>query len=315
MPLYAGKDIDLLIAAINRDNPAMTWKLNATDFIYSKPQVYSVPNQLDHNTQIRVTAKESSPYRGNVILTYRRIDLAILFRSQRLELKRFVPSGVWMYKDTYIPLINQKYGLNLDPADIAGAGFYGGWAAYNNTLTMGDESYQYVGAIVLYWSQDLEELGLDVLTQGELAGAKWPNGVSEFDPEETFPLPLRNEFLPLYRDYTEDSIAGVWPSTTTQSSFVWSNSLPSYGFRALLEEINTAYNLGIKFEDYHVTDNPNGIYGRTMGWRFMPITPGNKVTYPFINRDGATHVLLLWFTNHPVYGQTTMGYLPFYYNV
>jgi hypothetical protein len=315
MPLYAGKDIDLLIAAINRDNPQMTWELNATDFIYSKPQVYSVPNPQDHNTQMRITAKESSPYRGNVIVTYRRIDLAILFRSQRLELKKFIVNGVWMYKEAYIPLINTKYGLNLDPADITGGGFYGGWTSFNRTLEMGPESYQYVGAIVLYWSQDLEELGLDVLTQGDLAGAKWPNGVSQFDPEQTFPLPLRNEFLPLYRDFTEESIVNAWPTTTTQSSHTWSASAAPYGWRALLDEINARYGLGMKFEEYHVTDNPMGIYNRSMGWRFMPITPANKVTYPFLNRDGATHVLLLWFTNHPVFGQTAMGYLPFYYNV
>jgi hypothetical protein len=315
MPLYAGKDIDLLIAAINRDNPAMTWKLNATDFIYSKPQKYLVPNQLDHNTQMRITAKESSPYRGNVIVTYRRIDLSILFRSQRLELKKFITTGTWLYKEAYIPLINKKYGLNLDPADVTGAGFYGGWQTFTRNLVMGDESYQYVGTIDLYWSQDLEELGLDVLTQGELAGAVWPTGRGLYDPEETFPLPLRNEFLPLYRDYTEDSVAGLWPTTTTQSSFIWSASMPQYGFKALLDEINVAYNLGIKYEDFHATDNPNGIYGRTMGWRFMPINAGNKVTYPFLNRDGATHVLLLWFANHPTFGQAAMGYLPFYYNV
>lgn len=312
MPLYAGKDIDLLIAAINRDNPAMTWKLNATDFIYSKPVVYEIPNVLDHNTQIRVTAKESSPYRGNVVLTYRRIDLAVLFRSQRLELKRFVKEGTWMYPATYIPLINQKYGLNLDVAKLTAGGFYGSWQTYTRLILINESSYQYVGSINLYWSQDLEELGLDVLTQGDLDGAKWPNGVSVFDPEGTYSL--RNEFLPLYRDYTEESIATQWPVVTTQTSFVWSTSVPGYGIKDLLTEINTAYNLGMKFEDYNATDNPKGIYGRTMAYRFMPLTPANRLTYPLANRVGATHVLLLWFTNHPEFGLTNMGYLPFYYN-
>lgn len=312
MPLYAGKDIDLLIAAINRDNPAMTWKLNATDFIYSKPAVYEVPNVLDHNTQIRVTAKESSPYRGNVILTYRRLDLAVLFRSQKLELKRFVKDATWMTPATYIPLVNQKYGLNLDVTKLTAGNFYGGWQSYTRPIVMSELSYQYVGTINLYWSQDLEELGLDVLTQGELDGAKWPNGVSVFDPEGTYGL--RNEFLPLYRDYTEESITGLWPLVTTQTSFVWSASIPSYLFKDLLTEINTAYSLGMKFEDFHVTDNPKGIYGRTMGYRFMPLTPANRLAYPLANRVGATHVLLLWFVNHPEFGLTNMGYLPFYYN-
>jgi hypothetical protein len=313
MPLYVGKDIDLLIAAINSDNPQMTWKLNATDFIYSKPAKYLIANPLDHNTQVRVTAKESSPYRGSVILTYRRIDLAVLFRSQKLELKKFVRNGVWMYKETYVPLLNQKYGLNLDPADVSGAGVYGGWTASNPVLTMGDQSYQYVGAITLFWSQDLEELGLDVMTTGELAGAVWPNNVAVFDPEGTYSL--RNEFLPLYRDYTEESIATAWPTTTTQSAFTWSAAIPSWGFKTLLQEINDKYDLGMLFSDYNATTNPKGIYGTSMGYRFMPITPANKVTYPFINREGATHVLLLWFPSHPVFGQPVMGYLPFYYNV
>lgn len=315
MPLYIGKDIDLLIAAINRDNPQMTWKLTATDFIYSKPVKYTVANQLDHNTQIRITAKESSPYRGNVVLTYRRIDLAVLFRSQRMELKKFVKAGSVLTKQQSITLLNAKYGLNLDPTVLSMGNFNGNTQGQQLTITMGDLSYQYVGAIVCYWTQDLEELGLDILTTGELAGAVWPNNIAVFDPEGTYPEPIRHEFLPLFRDFTEDSIVGAWPIVATQASFVWSAAIPTWGFKTLLEEINAKYGLDMKFEEYNAITNPRGIYNRTMGYRFMPINAAAKVTYPFLNRDGATHVLLLWFTNHPLFGQAAMGFLPFYYNV
>lgn len=312
MPLYIGKDIDLLIAAINRDNPAMTWKLNATDFIYSKPLKYTVANEQDHNTKIRITAKESSPYRGSVDLTYRRIDLAILFRSQRFELKKFVRAGTVLTKQQFTPLLNAKYGLNLDPAVFSAGNLNGNIQSQTLAITMGDLSYQYVGTINLYWTQDLEELGLDILTDGELDGAKWPNGLSAFDPEAVYPL--RNEFLPIYRDFTEESIATNWPIITTQSSYVLTATNSPYGFRALLEEISSKYDLGMLWTDYNVDTNPKGLVNRTLAYRFMPITAAVRLAYPLVNREGATHVLLLWFSNHPVFGQTAMGYMPFYYN-
>lgn len=313
MPLYAGKDIDLLIAAINRDNPQLPWKLNATDFIYSKPVKYTVANLQDHNTQIRVTAKETSPYRGNVLLTYRRIDLAILFRSQRMELKKFIASNASMTKAQYIPLLNIKYGLNLDPAQVTGANLAGSRQTQTATLTVVDTAYQFTGAISLVWTQDLEELGLDVMTTGELAGAVWPNGVAMFDPEGTYSL--RHEFLPLYRDYTQDSIDNAWATTNTQSSFTITAGANPFGSKTLLKEISDAYGLEMEFtKDYHATDNPKGINGRTLAYRASPITPALKATYPFVNREGATHVLLMWFTNHPIFGSSAMGYLPFYFN-
>lgn len=314
MPLYAGKDIDLLIAAINRDNPHLTWELNATDFIYSKPVKYTVANVDNHNTQIRVTAKETSPYRGNVLLTYRRIDLTILFRSQRLELKKFIASNASMTKAQYIPLLNIKYGLNLDPAVITGANIPGSVQSRTVLLTMGDLSYQYVGTINLYWSQDLEELGLDVMTTGELNGALWPNGVSAFDPEQTYGL--RGEFLPLYRDYTQESIDNAWSAVNVQSSFVVTAGANPFGSKTLLKEISDAYGLGMEFDlPYDAGSNPKGIINRTLAYRASPITPALQATYPFVNREGATHVLIIWFQNHPIFGNTSLGYLPFYYNV
>lgn len=312
MPLYAGKDIDLLVAAINRDNPQLPWKLNATDFIYSKPVKYTVANLQDHNTQIRVTAKETSPYRGNVLLTYRRIDLAILFRSQRMELKKFIASNAAMTKAQYIPLLNIKYGLNLDPAQVSGGNLAGSRQTQTVTLTMVDTAYQFTGAINLVWAQDLEELGLDVMTQGELPGAVWPNGVGVFDPGQTYSL--RHEFLPLYRDYTQESIDKVWPIINTQSSLIVS-AADTNGFMTLLKEISDTYGLEMEFTlPYDAGTNPKGIIGRTLSYRFSPITQALKTTYPLVNREDATHVLLLWFTNHPIFGSTAMGYLPFYYN-
>jgi hypothetical protein len=313
MPLYAGKDIDLLIAAINRDNPQLPWALNATDFIYSKPVKYTVANLQDHNTQIRVTAKETSPYRGNVLLTYRRIDLAILFRSQRMELKKFIASNGSLTKAQYIPLLNIKYGLNLDPAQVSGATLIGSRQTQTVTLTMVDNAYQFTGAISLVWTQDLEELGLDVMTTGELAGAVWPNGVGVFDPEGTYSL--RHEFLPLYRDYTQDSIDYAWPIVNTQTSFVLTSGANPLGLKTLLKEMSDAYGLNMEFEaQYDVSANPRGLMNRTLAYRCAPITTALKATYPFVNREGATHVMIVWLQNHPIFGNAAMGYLPFYFN-
>jgi len=313
MPLYAGKDIDLLIAAINRDNPQLPWQLNATDFIYSKPVKYTVANLQDHNTQIRVTAKETSPYRGNVLLTYRRIDLAILFRSQRMELKKFIASNASMTKAQYIPLLNIKYGLNLDPAQVTGANLIGSRQTQTVTLTMVDTAYQFTGALSLVWTQDLEELGLDVMTTGELNGALWPNGVAMFDPEGTYSL--RGEFLPLYRDFTQESIDNAWAVVNTQSSLVMGPGANQFGYKGLLKEISDKYGLEMEFEQqYDATTNPKGLMNRTLAYRASPITPALKATYPFINRDDATHVLIIWFTDPPIFRNTTFGYLPFYFN-
>lgn len=313
MPLYSGKGIDLLIEAINRDNPKLTWKLDTVNYIYSKPQPYTVANQLMHNTQVRITAKESSPYRGNVIVTYRRLDLTILFRSQRLELFKFIAAGKTIAKKEYLELINIRYGLNLEDALITGGSLNGNLQTQTVVLTANEVlGYQYIGKISLIWKQDLEELGLDVMLTSELAGAVWPGGRSYFDPEVTYPL--RNEFLPLYRDYTEDSVLYSWPATNTSSNFVLGTS-NSYGLSTLLLELSVAYGLNINMNDYHVTDNPTGVKGYSLSYRISPITTALKTTYPFLNREGVTHVALAWITGHPQFGVAQMGYMPFYFNV
>lgn len=311
MPLYVGSALQSFVDQVNASNTSLPWPLDTTNFVFSKPVTYTVDNPDNYNTQIRITAKDTSPYRGSFVLIYRRLDLAILFRSQRFELKKYVPSGTTVAKEAYIPILNTKYGINFEAANFTGAAINGSLASQTITLTAGTYNYQYVGSINLYYTQDLMELGVDTLTTSSLNGEVWPNGLSVLDQATTYPL--RWEFLTLVKDYTESYVTNNWPTVTTSGSYAGSGN-GVYGLPNIILDLGTANDLPINSDPYDETTNPYGLGGYNVFYTFLPINQSTRISYPFLNRD-ATRACILNFGSHPTLGTATMGYGPLYYNV
>ena len=161
MAIYKGNDLDNLIEIINESNPQLPWALDKENFIYGPPQEITGTGDKDHNTRIRVQAKMSSPYRGSVDLTYRRIRLSTLFRGIKVEIHRWWTGT--SYRRDILPLINEKFGLNLHNDFGNGNSWHSSHSGSARVLELNKNNYQYTGAVNIWMYMDKEELGLDVL--------------------------------------------------------------------------------------------------------------------------------------------------------
>lgn len=303
MPLYKDTDIQNLIALINQDNPQLPFPLDEVSFIYGAPQVIAtLPN--GHNTRVRVTPKGSSPYRGAVDITYRRIDLTTLFRSVKVEFTRWINNGTNMTHAMMVPILNQLYGINLDTdkTTLNASWTVNSSGSINNTgqvrtLSAAANNYFYVGSVSVYWHRGQQELGLDILTTTELAGATWPGG-NDFVAYDD--RSLHGEFLLSGIDVTEHAIANNWALGTAAGT-----SLTS-AWQALFNEINAITGLSLSASTYNADTNPQGLAGYTVGRFALP-----HASYPMANKPGFAGAYIIHADNHPVF----KGKIILYYNV
>lgn len=299
MPLYKDTDIQNLIGLVNQANPTLPFPLDEINFIYGKPQIITPALANGHNTRVRITPKGSSPYRGAVDVTYRRIDLAVLFRSVKVEFTRWVNNQQSLVHAEMIPILNKLYGLNLE---VSKTSLNGSWY-YNatgqaRTLSANPENYFYVGSTSVYWHRGLQELGIDILTTTELNGALWPQGN---DFVTTPDRAMQGEFLLAHLDFTEFAIASGWTATPAGPT-----TINTTNHASLFNTINQATGLSLNGNPYNADTNPQGVNGYTGQRTVLP-----NAAFPMANKPGFAGAYVLNTDNHP----TFKGKIVAYFNV
>lgn len=289
MSIYSGSDIQNLIAQINKDNPQLPWALNEADFIYGKPQV--VPSPVNRkNTTITVTAKGSSKYRGSLVVTYERLDLANLFRSLTVQFTRWLNDGVSMTQEQSIAIINQMYGTNFQLTGFTAPAWHYTQNGVVRNLVALPTNWMYIGTVPVTWYRGLQELGLDVMTVSELDGAKWPGG-NDFSVDSD--RSLRGELLLAGIDLTEFAINNAWTATSTPGYYVATATALS-----TLTEINRLTGLNLNVGDYNKDTNPQGMGGASYQWRAYTLPYPNL---PQANKPGFAYVKVIHAENHPTF--------------
>lgn len=292
MSIYSGSDIQNLIAQINKDNPQLPWALNEADFIYGKPQV--VPSPVNRkNTTITVTAKGSSKYRGSLVVTYERLDLANLFRSLTVQFTRWLNDGVSMTQAQSIAIINQMYGTNFQLNGFTAPTWAYSQSGGVRNLVALPTNWMYIGTVPVTWYRGLQELGLDILTVSELDGAQWPGG-NDFvaDPDRKY----RGELLLSGIDLTEFAVNNGWTATSLFATYPYeANSV------LVLNEINRLTGLDLNAtaaRPYDKDTNPLGM-GQT-AYRWAAISLPNPA-YPMANKPGFAYAKILQLQTHPTF--------------
>lgn len=203
MGFYTGNDLDNLVELINTENAStLPWPLDKENFIYSLPESIDGAKDSEANTKVRVQAKSSSKYRGSVNVEYRRINLSTLFRGIPIQIYRYWTG--YTYMRDVLPLINERYGLNLK--QDFGNGPY--WAVSQSgtpkLLTQDKNNYFYTGSTNVVCYMDKEELGLDALLVKDIDRIEWPGG-NVFSTPEGEPVDRRGQgqFLLAGGDFTE----------------------------------------------------------------------------------------------------------------
>ncbi len=98
---------ELVLAMVNAAN-SLRLDLNRVEF------VDPVPTSGTHNTQATMRAKAGGGFEGSFPIKYNRLDFNVLFSAYPVTLD----PEVYTSSDQLLPLINEDYGLNLQPEDI-----------------------------------------------------------------------------------------------------------------------------------------------------------------------------------------------------
>lgn len=276
MPIFTGTDLAEVVAQINKDNPALPWPINETDFIFGKPEVIANPTD-GRNTKIKITPKGISKYRGVLTLSYTRRDLTNLFRGQTVRFTRWLNDNASMTFAQAIGYVNQLYGINLQATKMSGAA----WSFSNNavprTWTATADNLAYVGSFTVTWYRGLQQLGLDILTVTELDGAKWPGG-NDFvaDPDRQY----RGDFLMSGVDWTEYALANGW---TAGSSLAAST---------IIAELARVTGLAMTIGTYNADTAPFAIPNSTFTAVALP-----SAAYPEANKPGFAYAKIMQITS------------------
>jgi hypothetical protein len=189
----------MLVDLINEGNPDLPFPINLTDYEFTRPVGISVlPN--GHNTEIRIIPKTTAPYNGNVLLTYRRLNLAYLFRNIIPTVRQWVPNngnpntGVIISNlHALLPLFSKKYGILLEPSQIQNVNLtnYNGLRGDNFTISAHSESLVFVGSTPANWILGRRTLE-DLIQIDEIDGREYPDGndFSDIQSRKPYLTPL-----------------------------------------------------------------------------------------------------------------------------
>lgn len=295
MPIYQGTAIKNVFDLINRDNPGLPFEVSANTFIVGVPVAIALTPQK-HDTQIRLVARTSSMYRGALTLTYRRLSLPSLFREVKPIIERFLLNR-WYSLTEFLPLINSQYGLNFSLVDFIDTPtiMHGTYQPTRDfTISAKPESLMYSGTVTMNWRQGKEELGKDIMTTAELAGAVWPvgNDFVALDDRRSY-----GTWMFWNRHFTEEAIAGAWANTLSTSTT--SNSA-SYPQTKLYTDAFIDQDLEINFNPYDATTNPKGVGVKTLYIRTIVLP---DPAYPEVNRAGFSFATLMYPADAALYAK------------
>lgn len=300
MPIYQGTAIKNVFDLINRDNPGLPFLATEETFFLGVPKSITRTAQ-GHDTEIRLTPKNSSMYRGGLTLTYRRIRLDWLFREAKPVIERFLGQQ-WYYIRDVLPLMNTKYGLNLSTVDISDGNWMHG--SYQPTrdfnLTAKAESLMYTGTVACTWNQGKEELGLDIMTVSELNGIQWPagNDFAAFDNRKSY-----GTWIFWDKHFTEEAIAGNWATAVNTTYYSDATNIPQI---KLFTDALVAQDLDYNYNAYDATLNPKGVGRKSL--RFLTFALPNAA-YPELSRVGFSYATIMYDTEvarYNKYGRVVM---------
>ncbi|MNB61132.1 hypothetical protein D3C87_1107060 [compost metagenome] len=181
MAIFSKTTKQMVVALINQGNPQLPFPINETDFEFSLPEVITDPGN-GHNTKIRVMSKPNTNYVGNVVLTYRRLDVSRIFKNMTLTIQNWIANGglgtgTLTTLRTLLPLYAEKYGFNFAPeewTDVALNGYHG-IRGDTFTITPVVTNLAYVGSVSGKW-----EIGERTLTSllpvDQINGRLFPGG-------------------------------------------------------------------------------------------------------------------------------------------
>lgn len=181
MAIYSKPSKLMVIDLINAGNPNLPFKINETDFeLLDLTAIDTLPN--GHNTSIRLVAKPNTNYVGNLILTYRRLNIANIFRNLVPTIDYWVPNtganSTQLTTSTELhPKLGDKYGFLFESGmwnNVLLSGYHGVRGdAFAITALPGN--WAFVGTISAKWNigqQSLESL----LSIDQIPGRLYPGG-------------------------------------------------------------------------------------------------------------------------------------------
>lgn len=288
MPIYQGTAIKNVYDLINRDNPGLPFEVSENTFITGIPKAITRTAQ-GHDTEVRLVPKNGSQYRGGITITYRRINLAWLFRDCMPQIERFLPTSTWTTLYQLMPLINLVSGMNLAEKDFDNQSAFlnGGMTSpTTKTITARADSLMYTGSFSISWRQGKEELGLDIMTTAELNGVQWPSGNDfvAYPDRKTY-----QTWLFWDKHFTEEAIAQNWP--TAGGGAAWSDNIATYPQLTLWNNALVAQGAEFNYNPYDAVNNPKGL-GRTTVYVYCISLP--NPAYPEASRQGFSFATVVY---------------------
>lgn len=187
MAIYTKPARQMLVDLINESNPDLPFEINTTDYDFTDPKAID-QNEQGHNTEIRLIAKPSAPYVGNRLLTYRRLNLAYLFRNMTPVVRQWVENGGNPSSGTiratlhqFLPLFSQKYGILLETSQIRQVDLAerdGLDPTRRFSIQAENNSLVFVGSVQAQWVLGRRRLS-ELLQIDEVEGRKYPDYTDE----------------------------------------------------------------------------------------------------------------------------------------
>lgn len=181
MAIYSKTPKQLVVDLINAGNPQLPFLVTEADFNFSIPEVITDPGN-GHNTRIRIMAKPNTNYTGNLLVTYRRLDIGRIFKNMTLSVQKWMANTgangtvLLTLKDIF-PLFSDKYGFNFIPEDWTDRNLTGYNGVRGDLFTIAPvaNNLAFVGTVNGRW--DIGERTLEsLLAVDQIPGRRFPGG-------------------------------------------------------------------------------------------------------------------------------------------
>lgn len=317
MPVITKVSQDLVFDLINQSNPNSPVKFSPNNLKLGKMTTLTPTGGAIQNTKIMLSNKPTSEYIGRVEVSYRRIDLAKLFRGLTITMNKFSllaksSTTAWnSFVKDLLPTFNTMMGTAFtadDLVDVAvGRGSLNAQNRYQNTITISAAatSLAYVGSFSFTWVDAPQDIDT-IVTVTDLNGRAFPGG-NVFDANH--PCVLNG--IGYAVDWT-DTLTDIYGGNfaITENGFVNAGNFASgmnaavrVGIEAMLAQLNTMYPSIPKF-------TPSAMYDKWT-YRFTPLPASG---FPEANAEFFNRALILTPNAPGTTGDSFAGILMLHYN-
>jgi hypothetical protein len=170
---FLDTQLNTLLGLINTSNPKLqVAPLSMQNLQALVPTVITPGSGQIQDTSLRLlTVQGNGRYVGNQTVTYRRINLANLFRGMTLTLSTYI-GATTMTALQFCTYFNAQYGTELVPTDFTNTTFTSG-TSY--TVSIVSTSLCYNGSFTFKWTQGAPFM-TQAITNQVLTGKLWPGG-------------------------------------------------------------------------------------------------------------------------------------------